>query len=202
MSQLVSPINELICAIVFKDIVAFMEQREDEDLLVRLKDGEVSAFNALFKKYWKELYRFSYRIYKDSELSEDAIQDVFASLWEKRTSNEIRNAKAWLYQAVRYRIASNFQKVKFSELHQDVLDTLGNTNDVEEQLYYKETVQLLNSSVKELPTRCREVFYMSRFDNLTNQEISDQLHISKRTVENQISIAMRKLAGIITSMFF
>jgi RNA polymerase sigma-70 factor (family 1) len=179
-----------------------MERREDEELLDRLKDNQVSAFDALFKKYWKELYRFSYSIYKDSELSEDAIQDVFASLWEKRASNEIRNAKAWLYQAVRFRIASNFQKIKFSDLNQEVLEALHHSNDVEEHLYYNETVQRLNSSVKALPARCREVFYLSRFDNLTNQEISDQLKISKRTVENQISIAMRKLAGIITSLFF
>jgi RNA polymerase sigma-70 factor (family 1) len=178
-----------------------MEHRNDDELLVGLKQGDISAFNALFKKYWKELYRFLYSNYRNSELSEDAIQDVFASLWEKRESIEIRNVKAWLYQAVRYRIASNFQKIKLTELHHDVADSLNHVNDVEDQLNYKETVLHIKSSIKELPTRCREIFYMSRFKNLSNHEISTQLNISKRTVENQISLAMRKLAGIITSIF-
>ena len=94
-------------------------------------------------------------------------------------------------------MAGNIRKVQFSELHISTIDKLQYIMDVEEKINYQELQQKLQMILDELPDRCREIFYLSRFQNLTNQEIADRLLISKRTVENQISRALQKISASI-----
>lgn len=166
----------------------------DDKLIELIKTGNNLAFNQLFNRYWKSLYAYSFKVFKDHNLSEDAIQEVFGRLWEKRETVEIKNVKAYLFQAVKFQIAANIRRVRFTELHLQVLDKLNYVRDVEDRINYQELNNRLENALEELPDRCREIFHMSRFQNMSNQEIADRLNISKRTVENQISRGLQKLS--------
>lgn len=176
------------------DLSKSADNYSDDRLLELIRSGNNLAFNRLFDRYWKSLYAYSYKIFKDHDLSEDAIQEVFASLWEKRETLNIKNVKAYLFQAVKFRIAANIRRVRFTELHLQVLDKLNYVRDVEDRINYQELNTRIENALKVLPDRCREIFYMSRFRNMSNQEIADQLNISKRTVENQISRGLQQLS--------
>ncbi len=178
-----------------------LDTTSDEQLWALVKESNRLAFNELFNRYWKKLYSFTYGTFRNHELSEDAIQEVFTSLWDKRGDLEIRNVKAYLYQAVRFQLAANIRKVQFSELHIATIDKIRYVMDVEEKINYEELHQKLQQILDELPDRCREIFYMSRFQHFSNQEIADKLNISKRTVENQLSRALQKISTSIETTF-
>ncbi|MBT28862.1 MAG: RNA polymerase sigma-70 factor [Thalassobius sp.] len=174
----------------------------DQDLFDEIKRGDQQAFNELFNRYWKSLYAFSFSTFQDSNLSEDATQEVFTSLWEKRQKLIIQNIRAYLFQAVKFQIAANIRKSRFTDLHIKTIDKINYIRDVEEQMNYQELDKKLENTLQELPERCREIFYMSRFEHLSNQEIADKLNISKRTVENQISRALQKVSSSIETSYF
>jgi len=164
---------------------------EDKALIQLIQEGNRRAFDQLFNRHWQGLYAYAYGAFHNHEMAEDAIQEVFVSLWERRSYIDIRNTKSFLYQAVKFQIAAQLRKVKFDELEIPALDSLNYVHDVEEKMDYQELSERLEKLVAQLPDRCREIFYMSRFENLSNQQIAEKLNISVRTVENQISNGMR-----------
>lgn len=162
----------------------------DDELLIKLRDNDHSALTAIYNKYWKNLYQSSYRILQDHDKCEDAIQEVFVNLWEIRSKLFIKiSLKSYLYASVRYEVLRQLRRNTITEDIVNFMDTLS-TDSNQELLEYKELDQQINQIIDALPSRCQEVFKLSRLEHLSHKEIAEKLAISTKTVEYHISNAL------------
>ncbi len=159
----------------------------------QIREGNRLAFNALYLRYWENLYRFAYSILKDEDQAKDILQDIFFALWRNREALEIRSVAAYLYRAVRYEVTRALRNGRLSAAHEEYLATLPAPHSSESELHLADLEGQLKDSLRELPQKCREVFYLSRFKELSNKEIAQKLNLSQRTVEWHISSALQHL---------
>ena len=171
-----------------------METLSDNDLYHLIKKDNMQAFNALFNRYWKALLVYAYNILNDQLLSEDVVQDIFIGIWENRRSRTIHEMKAYLFKAVKIRSLNVLRNKKISARHITLFNSLSRTSDQYDQnISYTEISDKVNSCVSKLPDRCEEIFRLSRFENLSHQQIAEKLNISIQTVKNQITKALSLL---------
>lgn len=165
----------------------------DDQLQQLLNHGRKDAFEVIFERYWKRLYSYAFRIYAEEEICEDIVQEVFISLWEKSETSRILNLEGYLLRAVKYKIANHIRDLKFTETHLDILQNIPSPQQSENGIEYQEFEEKIFKEIQNLPPRSREVFLLSRFEHLSNIEISMKLNISIRTVETHISTALKHL---------
>ena len=168
----------------------------DSELWLAVRNDDEHAFAMLFDRYWVRLYKTAFRYLKDRENSEEAVHDVFLSIWNRREQLEIESMPNFLLTAIRYQVYNRMRAAKppVTLISNDLeMDYLPDHNQGDYRIKNEELLSELSEHLEKLPKRCQEIFYMSRMDNLSNQEIADRLGISKRTVENQITVALKHL---------
>lgn len=168
----------------------------EKDLLNRLSLGDEKAFEEIFLLYYQQLVVFAIKLVNDSDLSRDLVQEVIVNFYEKRNSIEIHTSlKAHLYQSVRNRCLNYIKREQTIKNHHSIIYS---DKKETEQFYYDlmEETELENKIfqiIKSLPKQCQKIFEMSRFDGKSNSDIANELDISKRTVETQISNALKRI---------
>lgn len=170
-------------------------QLSDQELQKLISEGDQAAFAVIFNRYWKKLYAYSFKIYKDEAVCEDIVQEIFISLWKNSGNSIILNLEAYLFRAVKFQIAKHIRDLKFEKEHLDVLDSLPAPNYSINDLEYVELEKGIMNQINELTPKCREVFLLSRLDHFTNAEIAEKLNLSIHTVEKHISNALKQLRG-------
>ena len=168
----------------------------DAILLNQIKTGNLDSFNILFERYWAKLYATVFSIYPDSEVCSEIVHDIFLNLWLKREKLQIEYFKGYITASARYQVYRHVKNVKKKTIeYREELDygNLVAVNDGESNIRYRELERKVEEELEELPSRCREIFILSRMDQLTNDEIAARLDISKRTVENQLTHALHHL---------
>jgi RNA polymerase sigma factor (sigma-70 family) len=165
----------------------------DADLFKLFKKGDERAFEDLYRKYFKALSLYGFRICQDHELIENAIQDLFIDLWRRRVFlGEIENVKFYLIKSLRNQLVRNSQKdvLENSEDVNDFLDYLGSLS-IEQTIIQQESEELRNYKMKEaiskLSTRQKEVIHLRYFQNLSLDEISNLIILPKQVVKNLLS---------------
>jgi len=166
---------------------------QDSHLIDQIRKGNRLAFNALYLRYWEGLYRFGYSILGDEDQTKDILQDIFFAVWRNRESLDIRSAAAYLYKAVRYEVTRALRNGQLSAAHEEYLASLPSPDTSEAHLHVADLEDQMKETLKRLPRKSREVFYLSRFKELSNKEIAQQLSLSPRTVEWHISSALQSL---------
>ena len=166
---------------------------ENESQVVKnLSNGNLLAFNTLFKEYSGRLYRFANSYLKSDAESEELVQEVFTIIWEKRTGLKAElSFKSYLFTIAFNIIRKHFRtKVYFAEYLKS-----GITSDLDlqtsEKITYDSLQKYITEIANQLPARRKEIFIKSRFEGLSVKEISDELNISHKTVENQLTDALR-----------
>ncbi len=169
----------------------------DEDNLVRrLISGDQTAFELLFKYYYPGLVVFASNIVLNRDEAEEIVQDFFVRLWENRSAVKSGNAfKSYVFTSVKNR-SINF--LKNASVKQHVVDELKKQMQSEMRfnpdIYVNSEIQQkLKEAFEKLPQRTAEIFTLSRFKGYTNSEIAENLGLSKRTVETQVSNALKIL---------
>ncbi|MBN1598836.1 MAG: RNA polymerase sigma-70 factor [Bacteroidales bacterium] len=180
-----------------KDKQNWKHLNPDSKFLVnRLKRGEEAAYEMLFKEYYQMLTVFANRYIQDLETSKELVQDLFVSLYEKRNSLEINSSlKSYLFRSVHNRCINMINAKKIRDKYAEYVNANMNLseNSLEEEVYLSEMQQAIYTAISELPPKCRKIFKMNRFEGLSNNDIAEQLSLSKRTVETQISKALKIL---------
>jgi len=169
--------------------------RTDIQLWHAVCTDDEMAFNMLFDRYWISLYKTAHHYLDDHEVCAEAVNDVFVSIWNRRKELEIVSFYSFMQTSVRFQIYKRRKALKLEIVFKDNLtaDHLYGSNEGEIRIRQNEIDHQLNGHLDKLPKRCQEIFELSRFDRLSNQEISSRLSISKRTVENQLALALKHL---------
>ncbi|HMI03571.1 MAG TPA: sigma-70 family RNA polymerase sigma factor [Pedobacter sp.] len=168
----------------------------DVELWSAIQLDDENAFRLLFDRYWTRLYKTAFRLTKDMETSKEIVHDIFINIWDRRHVLSINSIPKFLLTSVRYQYYNRTRAAKSPIVltaDYNLLDQTSTLNEAETRQAEYDIVCSLKQQLVNLPKRCQEIFLMSRVDNLTNEEIAEQLHISKRTVENQITHALKHL---------
>lgn len=166
----------------------------DGQLISLIRKGNQLAFSQLYERYWKKLYIYAYNILNNKELSEDVLHEVFTNVWLNKKTLEIFNIQGYLLISVRNRAISTLNKVRtFTELDKKIVASLKIPPEVDSRLNYQDLKESIYQATQDLQDRCREIFFMSRYEGYSNKEIAHHFKISQRTVENQLSIALKHI---------
>lgn len=172
-----------------------MSSAEDTLLIKAFSNGDTGAFDVLFLKYQPRLVAFINGFIKDEDEARDIAQDIFLRLWKNRSSHsEIRSFEAFLIKTAKFAIYNYYDHLLVNDKFVErMLFTPVQSNDVEEQVFADELMEIIQNTIDNMPKQRRRVFEMSRKEGKTNDEIAKMMHISKRTVENHITCLFRSL---------
>ena len=169
---------------------------EEKRILEKALQGDISAFEKIFRTYVKELCTFAAYYLKSFDKAEDIVQNVFLVLWERRDSIRIDGClKTYLFTSVR-NLSLNF--LKHQTIHRNSIDTYSSlfslpTATPHEIAVQQESEALLTQALENIPERSRIVFILSRYFNMKYAEIADILEISVKTVDAHMVKAVKSL---------
>jgi RNA polymerase sigma-70 factor (ECF subfamily) len=179
-----------------------LNDKADPALLEHIKDGREDAFEILFKRYYTALYRFTCRIISDSQEAENIVQDLFVRFWEKRSEINIEsNLKAYLFTSAKNHALNYIKRERRLTLLDDNSEIQRQTAESPETVLIKdETVLAVLNAIEKLPEKCRQIYRMKKYDDLSYQEISEILKISVNTVKTQMKRALKSLSQNLSYM--
>lgn len=167
--------------------------KNEEQLTILLRQGDGAAFKEIYDTYAPKLYHAAYNIVRNKEECEDIIQELFADLWLKKNTIHITSSlRGYLFITVKNKILMRIRSQKI-KLNTDALEFLADANTTDSLLLEKDLKVRLAEEIGQLPQKCGQIFKLSRNEQLSNKEIAVKLDVSVKTVENQISIAIKRL---------
>lgn len=155
-------------------------------------------FDNIFKLYYRPLCLYALHYVHDIDNAEDIVQDCFVAMIEKGMGENIDNVRSYLYIAVRNRCLNMLRDTHKELSATDAEGDISDEEAVEASLHEAE----LWTAIDSLPAKCREVFLMSKQQGLKYREIANELGISEKTVEHQISKALKVLRGKVSDFFY
>ena len=171
----------------------------------KIASDDQLAYRQLFIQFYSKLSRFVMGFTKNKELTDEIVSDVFINIWRRRKNlGEIKNLKLYLYVSAKN---TTFNYLK--KLHRENLTDLDLVEieledpfaDPGAAMITREMNQKLKAAINDLPPRCKLVFTLVKEDGLSYKQTAQLLNISESTVENQISIALKKISGSIQYTF-
>ncbi len=170
------------------------EKYDNQELLHLVSNDDKVAFTELYHRFWQQLFAIAVNRTKEKQTAEDIVHDVFAGLWANRHKINIESLENYLAVAVKYAVLSSIKKkVRQREIQHNIGGARVIELAVTETLHYKKILEVVNQEVNRLPEKCRLIFKYSREAGMPVKEIANQLHLSPKTVENQLTKAIRQL---------
>jgi RNA polymerase sigma-70 factor (ECF subfamily) len=175
----------------------------DGKFLEKIKNGDLKAYNKLFKIYYKRLCIYANQVLFDFEQSRDVVQEVFLKLWENRSQIiENKNLEKYLFQSVKNTSIDKLRKHKTENKYYDYLINLYSDPTIEyNYLELEELETLISKTINSLPLLTQKVFSLSRDEKKKYSEISKQLGISKKSVEYHMSKSIKELKDSIENFY-
>jgi RNA polymerase sigma-70 factor (ECF subfamily) len=171
------------------------EHTSDFELVEKLQNGDLEAFDDIFKKYGDRLFGFALSYLKSKEETEGLVQDVFLKIWENRKSLKKESSlKSYLFTIAYHNLCKVFRK---KQIHEKYLAERGfaeiATINLEEQLEYKATLEQVERLINKLPEKQRVIFNKSRQEGKSTREIAEEMKLAPGTIDNNISAAIKFL---------
>lgn len=162
----------------------------------KIREGDATAFEWLYKQYHPKAYAFCKSILHDADKAKDVVQESFTILWEHRTritADEAVHAylfriirNACLKQLRRDAIQNNFSNIDSVTLSELELGHYTEEQNILNDIYFNDLHEHYHEALDRLPKQCRTIFYMNRNHGMRSKEIAGALNLSVRTVENQL----------------
>lgn len=168
----------------------------EKELLRKINQCDDDAFREIYDKYWLSLLNAAYKRLQNLQDAEEVVQDVFINLYERRSVLEVRGSlEAYLHTAVRYKVYNKFRDwIQLNKIYK-----IGNIEDSDHAVpahhlvEFKDTEESFHKAVCKLPPKCKEVYLLSRNNELSNKQVAEKLGISINTVEKHIGRALQIL---------
>jgi RNA polymerase sigma-70 factor (ECF subfamily) len=180
----------------------------DTDLAAFFKEGDRHAFAEIFERYHDVLFSHAYNKLRNKEEARDIVQDVFVRFWNKREQIELKsNLSGYLYVMVRNSIFSLMSHKNVVNYYASSFNQFKYEGEAitDHRVREKQLAAIINAEIAALPPRMREVFELSRKENLSNRQIAERLGLSEFTVADQIKKALRVLRlrmGLVLALAF
>ncbi|WP_437919695.1 RNA polymerase sigma-70 factor [Sphingobacterium sp. LRF_L2] len=176
------------------------EDVSDERLLFELKSGNRNALGLIYNRYSEKMYRTAYMLIAEKQLCEDIVHEIFVRLWISRNKLIIKSLEGYLTISARNQALSVLRKsYNFADI-EEVEEVLVESSSIDKMFDVHEINTIVNRNVKLLPPKCQEIFILSREEQLPHKEIATRLNITVKTVENQITIALRKIRNALQNL--
>lgn len=177
-----------------------MKKLKEKQTVSRSRASDISLFQQLFDSYFQSLVTYAFRFVNDWQAAEDITQDVFMALWVKKEDVDFdQPVKPYLYRAI-YNRSINYLNSALMQKRIEGVDTIDELISQEilsynqhDALLLKEITAEINNFVETLPPQCRNVYKLSREENLKNKEIAARLDISEKAVEKHITKALTEI---------
>lgn len=170
----------------------------DDQLIVRIKRNDKKAFQILFERYFKVLLASAVNMLKDIDAAKDVTQDVFLKLWNKRATLNIPSPPiAYLKRAVINQALNQIKSKKRFVADDELISKQSEETTAIETLKAQDLSAVMKKALDTLPEGCRTIFVMRRLEGMRVKEIAEQLAISPKTVENQLTKALKVLKNAI-----
>lgn len=180
-----------------------MAEQMIDDLFVfqLIREGDRRAFRRVFDEWFVPLCRFVRVYVREERMAEEVVIDTFTALWEKRESLQIElTLKAYLFQSARNR---TLNYLRDNARYVSVADwTVFERCESDYSLELAELEELIREAVCSLPARGREIFTLSRYENLSNKEIAERLNVSVKNVEAQITKSLKKIKQYLGDAYY
>ncbi|HEY4287853.1 MAG TPA: RNA polymerase sigma-70 factor [Puia sp.] len=167
------------------------------EIQLRLAQGDEAAFKTLYDYYSPRLFQFAYAIIHSREMAEEIVADVFLQIWHKRVRiGSLENLNWYLHITTRnisYTYYRKNNRRKSFDFDEAVLSYYHVHATPEEILIGQEVLQVVNQAINDLPSKCKLIFRLVKEDNLKYREVAELLHLTPKTVENQMGIAVKKI---------
>lgn len=180
----------------------------DIELLSFVNDNDQYAFTEIYNRYHSLLYLHVFNKIRKREEAKDIIHNVFAKLWESRTSNiKILSLKSYLYAAVRFQVFDWISKQNAQSLYIKSIEKFFDefSYETDSLIREKQLMESIENEISRLPPKMKEIFELSRKSYLTHKEIGAKLNLSEKTVKKQINNSLKilraKLTSILLTMF-
>ncbi len=160
------------------------------------------AFRGFFDFYYPKLFRFALYLMKSEMLAEEVVSDVFIKVWNNRKRLVIiERMDFYLFRSVKNQALNYLRKksTEFEQIDEIPESSLMTPIDPEKELLQKELKVKVDEAIGQLPPKCRLIFEMTRDNGLQYHEVADILDISKSTVKNQMTIALKKIRNNLTN---
>lgn len=166
-------------------------------VLKKIKEGDIKAFENVFRLYHSPLCLYAASITGQMEVAEEIVQDLFYLFWKERENlTVLQSLKSYLYGAIRNRSLQYLEHLEVRNRHREAILSRPfepNTDSPEEQLEYKELQTLIDGTLLRLPERRLRIFRMHRFEGMKYAEIANALSLSVKTVEAEMTKALQML---------
>jgi RNA polymerase sigma-70 factor (ECF subfamily) len=185
----------------------FMQKKKqicDFELISRIKEGDESAFRIVFDLYSSKLYAFSYRFLKEKEPCQEVVQEVFLNLWINRAKLDTQYPIApYLYTITRRLTLNVLRHVATSQsaMNKMWLNVKKVSNETEEEVFSEDLSRFTEQVLSKMPKQQQLIFRMSRHQELSYDEIAEELNLSRNTVKNHLVAALKTLRTQLNKAF-
>ncbi len=179
-----------------------MMNNSDLFLLSKIENGDINAFERMFKKYYPKVKTMLVGLIKDEFIAENIAQDLFMNIWINRDKIlNINSLESYMFICTRNAAINQIKNRKtIDNFSESEIDNIGE-NYTEESVLMEELQNIINEEIKKMPKQRQQIFIMSRFQGKTTAQIAQELNISPRTVEKHLSIALKTLRKIEYCLF-
>jgi RNA polymerase sigma-70 factor (family 1) len=180
----------------------------DMDLVDLLKSGDQLAFTELLKRYNRLLFIHAYKLLKDKEDARDLVQEIFIAIWDSRESISAKtNFAGFLYASIRNKVLNLIIHKKVEHKYLNSLKDYIEKGEAQTDYLARtrELQSIIEREIQFLPPKMREIFELSRYDNLSHKQISEKLNLSEKTVKKQVNNALKILRvklGLLAYLYF
>ena len=177
----------------------------DNELATLLNEGDQLAYTEIYRRYHAALYIHVFNKLRSREESRDIVHDLFSSLWQNREELILKTTlAAYLYTSVRYRVFDLFTHRQVQSKYIDsIAEFVANGDCITDHLIReKQLMAIIEKEIGALPPKMREVFELSRKENLSHKEIAEKLNLSEKTVKKQVNNSLKILRSKLGMVLF
>lgn len=168
-----------------------MKSKTTNDLALRLRKNDISAFNTLYWRYHTAIYANALRLLKDPVIAEDIVQDVFITLWEKRLLiDPNQDIAGWLFVVCHHKSVDQLKRKLRQSIAEKVLQPVIEDPHAFEIDIEEEQIRAIERAVDQLSPQKRKVFELCKVQHRTYEKAAEELHISKYTVKEYLAEAI------------